>query len=229
MLARILMSSSSTILKERRRRRTNSVETRERERERNGEEATGTHGRVLQEEGRVEEAPDADESVPARHSWPRHRPRCLRRLPRWWAGLQKDPRSLSFSPPASIYFRCFSLRSVPIPLIPMSLISDIFLRSSTLCWFWHQPIWAYPFGWNGFPVLWLVLANWVSNPWNCLGVCSVKNWFLWNGSASILYFMLILTSNHLSLCILVKWVSCIMTGFGKMGPKSLKLLSFVLL
>nr|POE60599.1 hypothetical protein CFP56_77074 [Quercus suber] len=90
------------------RRRTNSVETRERER--NGEEATGTHGRVLQKEGRVEEAPDADESVPARHSWPRHRPRCLRRLPRRRAGLQKDPRSLSFSPPPSIYFRCFSLR-----------------------------------------------------------------------------------------------------------------------
>ncbi|XP_057488497.1 uncharacterized protein LOC130774468 [Actinidia eriantha] len=58
---------------------------REREREREGArewETTGTNRGVLQEEGRVEEAPDADEPAPPRHSRPRHSPRRLRHLPR---------------------------------------------------------------------------------------------------------------------------------------------------
>ena len=83
---------------------------REREREKNGE-ATGTDGRVLQEEGRVEEAPDAYESAPPRHSWPRHRPCRLRHLPRRRAGLQQALCSfffIPFSPPFSD-FLCFSL------------------------------------------------------------------------------------------------------------------------
>ncbi|XP_057493210.1 uncharacterized protein LOC130778719 [Actinidia eriantha] len=56
--------------------------TRRRERERENGETTGTNRGVLQEEGRVEEAPDADEPAPPRHSRPRHSPRRLRHLPR---------------------------------------------------------------------------------------------------------------------------------------------------
>ena len=41
--------------------------------------------------------------------------------------------------------------------------------------------------------------------------------------SSILYFMLILTPTHMSLCFLVKWVSCIVIGFGELGLKPLKL------
>lgn len=73
---------------------------------RNGkQQAVGTHRGVLQEEGRVEEAPDAFESAPARHSWPRHRSRGLRRLLGRRAVLQSRHRS-------SFFFLLFFLLSL---------------------------------------------------------------------------------------------------------------------
>ncbi|KAL6180702.1 hypothetical protein ACLB2K_047362 [Fragaria x ananassa] len=76
----------------------------EKQRERNGkQQAAGNHRRVFQEEGRVEEAPDAFESAPPRHSWPRHRSRRLRLLlgrravlqPHWLLSKRNEVWSLS--------------------------------------------------------------------------------------------------------------------------------------
>ncbi|KAI5356435.1 hypothetical protein L3X38_009330 [Prunus dulcis] len=73
-------------------------------------------GGVLQEEGRVEEAPDADESAPPRHSRPRHRSGGLRRLPCRRASLQPPHFSFccflisrSFSLSFRLYHLCYSL------------------------------------------------------------------------------------------------------------------------
>ncbi|CAK9137431.1 unnamed protein product [Ilex paraguariensis] len=71
---------------------------------------TGTNRGVLQEKGRVEEVPDADQLAPPGHSWPRHSRRRLRHLPRRRSLLQQDLRSRSLS--LFVFFRfSHSLRS----------------------------------------------------------------------------------------------------------------------
>ncbi|KAM5574214.1 hypothetical protein ABKV19_013615 [Rosa sericea] len=91
-----------------------------RERKRNGkQQAVGTHRGVLQEEGRVEEAPDAFESAPPRHSRPRHRSGGLRRLLGRRAVLQ--PRHLSSS--FSLLLLLFSLRIHSINLFQIGCSS----------------------------------------------------------------------------------------------------------
>lgn len=68
----------------------------EREGDREDGEAAGTNGRVLQEEGRVEEAPHAQQAAPPRHSRPRYRRRRLQHLPRRRSRLQQAIRSFPF-------------------------------------------------------------------------------------------------------------------------------------
>ncbi|XP_052107778.1 uncharacterized protein LOC107465633 [Arachis duranensis] len=65
------------------------------------------HSRILQEEGRVEEAPNAHQSVPPRPPWLRYRRCRLRHLPRRRADLQSRRRSffpLSLSLPLHRFF-----------------------------------------------------------------------------------------------------------------------------
>lgn len=115
----------------------NRAEQRENKRE-NGE-ATWTNRRILQEEGRVEEASDAQQSAPPRHPWPRHRPRRLWHLSGRRAGLQQDICSfLLSSSPTTIFFSLPLRSGLPFfPFLSILLFPSLFhytlgLRSGLL-------------------------------------------------------------------------------------------------
>lgn len=112
------------------------------ERERSSEEESkngeGTYGRVLQEEGRVEEASDADESAATRHAWAGHRPGGLRHLPCRRTSLQEGQNS--FSPLSLfIFFSCLSLIMdyMECPISQVGLISNP-LKCSRICFLFLQ-------------------------------------------------------------------------------------------